>query len=206
MAAPRPHVRADAPHPLLPCTPLLQATRKRTSAAQLTDRDVAFELATVNPDVFEDPEVREYLDLFARDDLSEETLQAMGSEQVLGELPDSTLADADLARTEAVLNQQVRCGSGGGRMHAACACSIAALLLTSHVSHDALNKDRSSFKASCETWLGRVRSSRCAAAGAAAGNGAACSLRVLPLRAALQPARSFSCPIMFRIASCSLFS
>jgi len=49
----------------------MHPTRKRSNAAQISDKEVASELASVNPDVFEDPDVREYLELFATDELSE---------------------------------------------------------------------------------------------------------------------------------------
>jgi len=49
----------------------LQATKKRSNAAQISDKEVASDLATVNPDIFDDPDVREYLELFASDELSE---------------------------------------------------------------------------------------------------------------------------------------
>lgn len=48
-----------------------QATRKRSNAAQISDKEVASELASVNPDIFEDPDVREYLELFSSDDMTE---------------------------------------------------------------------------------------------------------------------------------------
>jgi len=93
------------PPPLL----LPQATRKRSNAAQITDKEVTAELANVNPDVFEDPDVREYLELFASDDISEESLQLIGAEQA-EDLPESTLLDSDLQRIDGVLSQQVGLG------------------------------------------------------------------------------------------------
>jgi len=83
------------------------ATKKRSNAAQISDKEVASELNAANPDIFEDPDVREYLELFASDDLSEETLKLIGSTDEAEDLPDSTLQDADMARIDSVLAQEV---------------------------------------------------------------------------------------------------
>lgn len=82
-------------------------TRKRTNAALVTDNEVTNNLARVNPEVFEDSDVRDYLELFANDDMSEEVLEAadveLGDEEIK-----SAITDEDFARLDALLKQQVR--------------------------------------------------------------------------------------------------
>eukprot|EP00983_Pelagomonas_calceolata_P076416 1153412-Pelagomonas_calceolata.AAC.3 len=65
------HVPMPVQNALCFCSHFVQATKKRSNAAQISDKEVASELNAANPDIFEDPDVREYLELFASDDLSE---------------------------------------------------------------------------------------------------------------------------------------
>lgn len=88
-------------------TRFLQAVRKRSAASLMTEKEVAADLARVNPEIFEQSEVRGYLDLFAHDDLTEDVLKAIQEEDDDAEAPATSITDADLKELDDLLDKPV---------------------------------------------------------------------------------------------------